>query len=237
MHLSAQENAAIDSLQNIISSTTNKNVKPDAVVELSIQYTTYNSPKAYEFAKQSIAFSQKINYPHGIIEGMNSLATLENNRGHFSEALTKLRDALTLAQKGNDKSATARCFLNMGNIYTTLKNYEKAIENYQKSYDLYYQIKDYDKSVTALNRIANRNMDIGNDLKDTFYYFNAIKIYSKSFKIANKTKDIKKIINSYVNMADAYNILGESTKNKSYLFYSLDNSMKGLRPELESRLC
>lgn len=236
LHLSAQENAAIDSLQNIISSTTNKKAKADALVELSIEYTTYNSPKAYEFAKQSIAFSQKINYPHGIIEGMNSLATLENNRGHFSEALTKLRDALTLAQKGNDKSATARCFLNMGNIYTTLKNYEKAIENYQKSYDLYYQIKDYDKSVTALNRIANRNMDIGNDLKDTFYYFNAIKIYSKSFKIANKTKDIKKIINSYVNMADAYNILGESTKNKSYLFYSLDNSMKGLRLSRENNL-
>ena len=236
LHLSAQENAAIDSLQNIISNTTNKKAKADALVELSIEYTTYNSPKAYEFAKQSIAFSQKINYPHGIIEGMNSLATLENNRGHFSEALTKLRDALTLAQKGNDKSATARCFLNMGNIYTTLKNYEKAIENYQKSYDLYYQIKDYNKSVTALNRIANRNMDIGNDLKDTFYYFNAIKIYSKSFKIANKTKDIKKIINSYVNMADAYNILGESTKNKSYLFYSLDNSMKGLRLSRENNL-
>lgn len=234
LHLNAQENPAIDSLQKIISSTHNKKAKANALIELSIEYTTYNSSKAYEYAKQSIAFSKEIKYPHGVIEGMNSLAILENNQGHFSEALTKLRDALTLAQKENDKSATARCFLNMGNIYTTLKNYQKAIENYQKAYDLYFQLKDYNNSITALNRIANRNMDIGNDLNDTSYYFNAIKIYAKSFKLASKTKDIKKIINSYVNMADAYNILGEKTKNKNYLFYSLDYSMKGLKLSREN---
>lgn len=225
----AQENPAIDSLQKIITGTSDKKVKADAIVELSLEYTNYNSPKAYEYAKQSIDFSQKINYPHGIMEGMNSLAMLENNRGNFSQALITLRDALKLAEKNKDPTAKARCFLNMGNVYSTLKNNQKAIENYQNAYDLYYQHKDYNKSITSLNRIANRNMDIGTELKDTFYYFKAIKIYTKSFNLAVKINDIKKIINSYANMADAYNILGEKTKNKSYLFYSLDNSMKGLK--------
>lgn len=234
--LTAQENPAIDSLVELIATTSDKEVKADAMVDLSVEYTNYDSPKAYEFAKQAIDFSQKINYPHGIIEGMNSLATLENNRGNFSEALITLRDALKLAEKNKDPTATARCFLNMGNVYSTLKNNNKAIENYQNAYDLFFQHKDYDKSITSLNRIANRNMDIGTELNDTAYYFKAIKIYVKSFNLAVKTNDIKKIINSYANMADAYNILGAKTKNKSYLFYSLDNSMKGLKLSRENKL-
>src|SRR3989344_5872392 len=193
-HLIAQENPAIDSLQKIIANTGDKKVKADAMVELSVEYTNYDSPKAYEYAKQAIDFSQKINYSHGIVEGMNSLATLENNRGNFSQALITLRDALILAEETKDKSATARCFLNMGNIYTTLKNYPKAIDCYQKAYDLYYQTKNYDKCLGALNRIANRNMDIGTELNDTTYYFKAIKIYSKCFKLAVKINDIQKII-------------------------------------------
>lgn len=235
-NLKAQENPTIDSIKNVIATANDKQTKADALVELSIEYNTFDSPKAYEFAKEAIAFSEKINYSHGIIEGMNSLAMLENNRGHFSEALIKLRDALVLAQKAKDDGATARCFLNMGNIYSTLKNNQKAIESYQKAYDLYYQIKDYDKSITGLNRIGNRTMDIGNELNDTTYYFKAIKIYSKAFKIAIRVNDIKKIINSYVNMADAYTILGDKTKNKNYLFYSLDNSLKGLKLARENNL-
>ncbi|CAN5427260.1 hypothetical protein BH10BAC1_BH10BAC1_09180 [soil metagenome] len=234
LHLNAQENPIIDSLQKIISITDDKIVKANAMVELSVEYASFNSPKAYEIAKQAVFFSKTINYPHGIIEGMNSLATLENNRGHFSEAMITLRDALVLSEKINDKSATARCLLNMGNIYSTLKNYQKAISSYQKAYDLYFQNNNFDNSITCLNRIANRTMDIGNELDDTTYYFNAIKIYSKSFTLANKTNDKKKIINSYANMADAYNILGERTQNKNYLFYSLDNSLKGLKLSREN---
>ncbi len=234
--LNAQENPAIDSLLKIITSTNNKNVKADAMVELSLEYANYDSPKAYEYAKQAIDFSQKINYPHGIAEGMNSLATLENNRGNFSQALITLRDALKLAEKNKDPIATARCFLNMGNVYSTLINNTKAIECYQNAYELYYQHKDYEKSTTCLNRIANRNMDLGTELNDTSYYFKAVKIYTKSFNLAVKTNDIQKIINSYANMADAYNILGAKTKNKSYLFYSLDNSMKGLKLSRENKL-
>lgn len=236
VQLYAQENPAIDSLQKIITNASDKKIKADALVELSVEYTNYDSPKAYEYAKQAIDFSQKINYPHGIVEGMNSLATLENNRGNFSQALITLRDALKLAEKNKDPTATARCFVNMGNVYTTLKNYQKAIDCYQKAYDLYYQTKNYDKSLGALNRIANRNMDIGTELNDTTYYFKAIKIYSRAFKLSVKIKDIQKVINSYANMADAYNILGDKTKNKSYLFYSLDNSMKGLKLSRENKL-
>jgi len=236
VQLNAQENSAIDSLQKIIATTNDKKVKADAMVDLSVECTNYDSPKAYEYAQQAIEFSQKISYPHGIVEGMNSLATLENNRGNFSQALITLRDALILAEKAADKSATARCFLNMGNIYTTLKNNQKAIDCYQKSYDLYYQNKDYDECITSLNRIANRQMDIGNELNDTNYYFKAIKIYSKAFNIAVKINDKKKIINSYANMADSYNLLGSKTKNKSHLFYSLDNSLKGLKLSRENNL-
>ncbi|MBL0330842.1 MAG: response regulator [Bacteroidetes bacterium] len=232
----AQENPAVDSLQKVISATNNKKTKADALVELSVEYINFNVPKAYEYAKQSIEFSKKIQYTHGIIEGMNSLAMLENNSGKFSQALIVLRDALHLAQENRDPTATARCYLNMGNVHSTLKNHQKAIENYQNAYDLYYQHKDYDQCIIALNRIANRTMDIGNELNDTSYFFKAINIYTNAFNIAKQINDIPKIINSYANMADAYNILGSKTNNKNYLFYSINYSLKGLKLSREYKL-
>lgn len=234
--LSAQENPAIDSLQKIITDAGDTKIKADALVEFSLEHISFDSKKAYEYAQQSISLSKKINYVHGEIEGMNALATIENNQGNFSNALILLRDALILSEKTKDENATAKCFLNMGNVYSTLINNKKAVDCYQKAYELFYQNKDYKKSVISLNRIANRNMDIGTELNDTNYYLNAIKIYTKSFKLATRINDIKQIINAYANMADAYNILGTKTKNKSYLFYSLDNSMKGLKLSRENRL-
>ena len=143
---------------------------------------------------------------------------------------------MIFSEKAKDEKSTAKCFLNMGNVYSTLINNKKAVDCYQKAYELFYQNKDYKRSVTSLNRIANRNMDIGTELNDTNYYLNAIKIYTKSFNLASRINDTKQIINAYANMADAYNILGFKTKNKSYLFYSLDNSMKGLKLSRKNKL-
>ena len=158
-----KENIAIDSLQKIIATTTNNKLKADALVELSNECINFDSKGAYAYAQQAISLSKETNYSHGEIEGMNTLATLENNRGNFIAALKTIRDALVLSEKVNDTNAMGNCFLTMGNIYSTLKNNEKAIVCYQKSYDLFFQNKDYNQSITSLNRIANRHMDIGNE--------------------------------------------------------------------------
>lgn len=55
----AQENPAIDSLQKIITNTSDEKLKADALVELALEYISFDSKQAYEYAKQSISLSKK----------------------------------------------------------------------------------------------------------------------------------------------------------------------------------
>lgn len=225
----------IDSLLDEVAGQKEDRPRADAMLALAVEYINVDAKKAYEYAKRAEGLSEKINYTRGEVEAINLLATLDNNEGKYADALLKLKTALQIAEAAKDEIAIAKCFLNIGDVYSTLKNNEKAVNNYQQAYTLFLRAKDYNNSITALNRIGNRNMDIGNVLSDTTYFFNAIQLYSKAFNLAVRINDKNKIINSYVNLADAYNILGVVTGNKTYFFHSLDNSLHGLKLSRENK--
>ena len=231
--------SAIDSLKRIVETDTNKIEVADALRELTNQLITTDEKKAYEYGSRSIHLSREINYPHGEIEALNSLAVLDKNQGLYSQSLTKLKEAILLAEKTTDENATADCYLNIGDVYSTLKNYNRAIANYERSYDLYKKLKKYGNAINALNRIANRNMDKGNftpSLTDTIYISKAIKIYETAKSLSVQLNDINKIVIAHVNLADAYNIFGKKTANKNYFYESIDFSLRSLKLARENKL-
>jgi len=231
----AQNSTYIDSLLNIVSNTTDNKLRVDAYAQLAQIYVNSETKKSREYANRAAALSEKINYPHGKIISLNAMAALDNSLGKHADALIKLKDALHQAEAIEDMSAIAKSFYYVGDVYSSLKNNKKAIQNYEKAAEMFAKANDEESLINTFDRIGNRNMDIGGELKDTSYFFAAIKIYSKSFALARKTDNKKKIINTYVNLADAYNILGVTTKNQSYFFHSLDNSLHGLKLSRENK--
>jgi signal transduction histidine kinase/ActR/RegA family two-component response regulator len=223
------QNAAIDSLLRLIAVSAQNDTMADALSQLSFNYLNYDLKKADEYATRAAALSDKLDYLHGKVTALTALATIDNNQGRYAPALIKLKTALLLAEQSDDDPAIAKCYFSIGDVYSTLKNNEKAISNYEKALQLFLKLNDTGNCISMLNRIANRNMDIGNAISDTSFFFKAITIYSKAFAMANREHDEKKIISTYVNLADAYNILGKVTRNKTYFFQSLDNSLRGLR--------
>lgn len=231
----AQNNTAIDSLLNIVSKTPEDKVRVDAYNQLAFTYITIDTKKSREFASRASALSEKINYKHGKITALNASAALDNSQGKHADALIKLKEALQQAQINIDEPAIAKCYFYIGDVYSTLKNNKKAVQNYDNAIDLFSRLNDQENLINTLNRVGNRHMDMGREMNDTTYFFAAIKIYSQAFTIASKTRNKKKMINAYVNLADAYNILGKITNNKSYFFHSLDNSLHGLRLSRENK--
>src|SRR6218665_276983 len=211
----AQHNPAIDSLLHISLTTTDTVAKVDALCALSGEYKYFNSKKSSAYAEQALSLSQQINYRHGEVMAMNLLAVLHQNNGNYSEALTRLKDALQIAEAEKDLKAISQCFLNIGDVYSTLKSYDKAISNYEKSAALAEQTNNDQDLIIALSRIGNRNMDKGNDGNDTTYIVKAIAIYNKTKTIAEQTKNNPRLINAYINLADAYIIFGRKTKNRN----------------------
>jgi len=231
----AQKSAAIDSLLQVISVAAEDQAMADALSQVAFEYLNYDIKKAGEFANRAVALSEKLDYMHGQVTGITALANIDNNQGRYADALIKLKTALLLSEQSSDDPAIAKCYYYIGDVYSTLNSNEKAISNYEKAMQLFLKEQDTQNFINTLNRIANRNMDLGNANNDTSYFFKAITIYTKAFEAATRAHDEKKIINTYVNLADAYNILGKVTGNKVYFFQSLDNSMRGLKRAREKK--
>jgi signal transduction histidine kinase/CheY-like chemotaxis protein len=223
------QTSTIDSLLDIVSSSPESQKMADVLSTLSFNYLNYDTKKAEEYARRAARLSEKLDYTHGRITAITAMSALDNNQGRYTDALIKLKDALALAEQTADEPGIAKCYYYIADVYSTLKNNEKAIENYEKALQLFVKLNNTSDCINTLNRIANRNMDIGNAKNDTAFFLKAIRIYSKSSAMAFKSGDYKKIINSYVNLADAYNLLGKVTGNKVYYFQSLDNSLRGLK--------
>lgn len=225
----AQRNPVVDSLLNIVSSVSDTTKKVEALYKIAVELKDVDYKNATTYANKSIALAKKANYTHGLINSLIILAQLDHSKGNYAEALIKLKEALEFSKKEKDNTAIAQCFLSIGDVYSTLKSYDKAISNYEKCEDLSRQEKNDETTIVALGRIGNRYMDIGNETNDTNHIVKAIAIYEKGRKLSEHINDTKKIINAYVNLADAFIILGKKTKNKNYFFWSIDYSLRSMK--------
>lgn len=225
----SQNNPLADSLQKNVDEAVTPQQKVDALCALAFEYKTIDIKKANRYADQAFVLAKENNYTHGFISALNMLADLDHSRGNYADALTKLKEALEFAQKENDNKAMALCFLNIGDVYSTLHSFDKAISNYEKCNTLSQQEKNNQVAIIALNRIGNRNMDKGNASNDTTFIAKAISIYGQAQKLSEKINDLRKVINSYVNLADAYIILGKKTHNKNYYFWSIDYALRAIK--------
>ncbi len=189
-----------DSLLVVLNGTTDDYKKADLLKEIALEYTTHDNNKSIDYVNQSIALSKKINYSKGIIEGLNQLALNERTKGNYSTALIHLKEAYVLAQNESDLNLSANSLLNIGDVYSTLKNYNKAILHYQKAYDIYLKENNRPQLIICLSRIGNRTMDLGKELNDSTYFFKAINIYDAANQQAIAINDKSKSIVLNVNM-------------------------------------
>jgi signal transduction histidine kinase/DNA-binding NarL/FixJ family response regulator len=237
----AQNAHYVDSLNKTLDTTSSDKLKADIFRELVYEYMYSDVKKAYECGLKSINIAKQINYKHGEIDALNALSIIDKNEGNYSKAFSKLKEAVILCEKYNDSDAESRTYLNIGDVYSQLNDYRKAISNYQKAYEINTAIKDYERCVTNLSRIGNRHMDIGNYEGDTTHIYTAIEFYKKAMDIAEKINNKQKYTLMHINLADAMIILGTKSNNKQTLFYALDYSLRSLKlsrefdlPDLEA---
>ncbi len=226
----------MDSLALLLNKSTDDYQKADLLRELAFELTVHDNNKSIDYVNQSISLSKKINYSKGIIEGLNQLALNERTKGNYSLALIHLKEAFLLAQNESDLNLSANSLLNIADVYSTLKNYNKAILYYQKAYEIYLKKSNKTQQIICLSRIGNRTMDIGGELNDSSYFFKAINIYEAAKELSITVDEKAKSLVLQVNLADAYNILGKHTHNKFHLFHSINYSLQVLKLAREFKI-
>lgn len=219
----------------VVKTTTNNNQKANALKNLSHEYIDIDASKAYQIGLQAVALAKQINDIDCQVAALSELAILDRNSGNYSKALSTLKEAIKIAETINDTTSISKCFIAVGDVYSTLLNYDKAISYYQEALVLNHSKKNL-QVITSLSRIGNRLMDKGREANDTNFMLAAIDSYLKAKDIASAIRNNKQYINAYVSLADAYNIFGKTSNNTHHLYESLNNSMLSLQLAQASNL-
>lgn len=225
----AQQNPVIDSLTAILQQVKSDKEKAEILAKLSAAYKNVNSEKAMILAEEGISLAHKIKDTASEVMCNIQIALIERERGKFAASLTRLKENLKKVQNTKYYNALSSCYITIGDVYSVLENYDKAIQYYDQAIIL--NRKDYNREdlVTAINRKANRYMDKGRMKNDTLSFYKAISLYQNAISESPSTTPTRWSINTVVCLADAYNILGQYTHNKSHLFKSLNYSMYSLK--------
>ncbi|MDP2387894.1 MAG: ATP-binding protein [Bacteroidota bacterium] len=225
----AQDARLTDSLQKIVSSSPDNKKRIGALCKLSHVYINLDAQKAYRYGQNAVSLAKKTNDKIGVITALNELSIIDKNEGRYSKALSKLKEALIIAEAIPDSVAMAKTYISIGDVYSVLLNYDKAIDNYNKAHELNNISHDFDVEITSLDRIGNRYMDKGGAVNDTNYFYKAIGIYEKAKGISEKNGQNLYYISTCIALADAYNILGRKAANTKHLNKSLEYSNLSLK--------
>ncbi len=231
----AQLKMIVDSLQKRVDTAATLESRIKCLNDLAFRLLDYDNDQAFRTATEAKTISDSIFSTKGQVNALNILALVNKEKGNYTIALEQLKTALSIAESTNDSISLARTCYTIGDVFKSLKSYDRATIYFRQSYEYYVGLKQWSMSVIATNKIAHTYLDKAIDRDDTVYYKKAMDWYNKALEGSIKLNENHKITVAYVNLANAYNKLGNKTRNEEYLFKSLDYSMRGLRLARKSK--
>jgi len=152
---------------------------------------------------------QNINDVAGIILALNEKANIYYLSGNTRQAEATFLDILNICQANDYDVLTAKTFQKLGDLYLIDSLYQKALNNYLKSLDVFKKAGD-------LNSAATLFLDIGNVYFIMKEYDNAIENFNKSLETA-KLRNLESLLsNIYLKLSEVYDEKGDNEIALSY---------------------
>ena len=109
---------------------------------------------ALDYFDKSLYHNRKDILPNEVIGCMANMAIIYEKQYRYKEALQSYQNALEIAEQRRDSSYIAGIWLNLGILSHQMKDDEKALEIFGKTYAYYSSIHDTLKMGNILNNIA-----------------------------------------------------------------------------------
>ncbi|MGD9930627.1 MAG: ATP-binding protein [Mangrovibacterium sp.] len=132
-----------------------------------------------------------------------NLGSILTNRGERTKGLRHLLEALAYFEKEGDPQIIARILNNVAVNYHAWKDYDKALEFYERTLVTYRELGDFVGQAIVIN-------NIGEIYKDKKEYQKALSYYQSTLQIA-QTAEIGDYYSAYgwIGLAETYLLLGE----------------------------
>ncbi len=191
-----------DSLLKLLPAVKEDTAKVSLLINLAKANKNSDITAAYKYVAEALKLSQTIGYKRGIFFALNNEISLIRIEGKDSLALEKCKNFVSLAEKSRDSFNIAAGYLNLGEVYDSNGDNEKAMFNCFKGTGIAERLNDQgllQDAYSALQRIYFSRSEFD---KAIFYG-------QKAIGIAQVMGDRSRIMTQSYNLAQTYNL----TKN------------------------
>jgi tetratricopeptide (TPR) repeat protein len=179
-HLSStvlsQNTKVIDSLQNLANIAKEDTIKANLLKKISEAYLEFDLEKSFDYAKRSLALSEKIGSKKGIANAYFLMGNICNYKAEHREAIVWFKRSLALQKELSLDSDVSQTYSSIGYCYEDMGNFIEAKTNYFASLKIREKLKDK-------IGIAKCNANIGTVYYQTESLEEALKFLLPALKI------------------------------------------------------
>ncbi|MCD4745469.1 MAG: tetratricopeptide repeat protein, partial [Bacteroidales bacterium] len=215
-------------------------------------YTIGSSHEAIKYFQQSVNLYEKLENKQKTSTLLSYIGMAYKDLGEYDKASKYLFESLIVAEemlledaseekRTNLKITIIDIYNSLGNVYSKLYKNDKALEYYNKTYELGLEIDDKQGIATALHNMGNINLDFGNLDTAEVLLKRSLEIktqYGAKNSIPSTLHNLADVYWNKKDYAEAYNLyeqaikMNRETGNNYSLAYGLNN-IGGLCIELK----
>ena len=171
---------ALESYENAIKVLPEGKTKSNVMFKISeINRYFKDYDNALEYTLNGFEIRETMNDSAGIIAGYNNIANIYSDKGQLTEAKNYYEKALNFTIKYKNKKTQATILLNLAGLNINLKNFEIAIEQATKSFNISEELENYTNMMAAL-------INKGLVYYHTKEYNNSLEAYNQAYKICEE---------------------------------------------------
>ncbi|HWY12291.1 MAG TPA: tetratricopeptide repeat protein [Bacteroidia bacterium] len=190
----------VDSLENIVKTTTNDSIKIITLVDLTAYIHLNDINKGFAYTDEAYKIAQKTNGAFGISLCLNTYGNLHVAMHNYDKAIDFYKKSLAISERVNDVENISRVLGNIGLVYEAKGDYAKSFEYAYKSLAIDEKGKRQEGLATVYNNIGNLFYEQEN-------YDKALEFHNKSLKIKEALNDKEGIVTSLNNIGTIYDAL------------------------------
>lgn len=188
----------VDSLENILKSSTDKKKVIDAKAELvKCYYSAGNKVKSLDLYHKTLLDAKRIDYQEGIAALYNSYGINFYNISQFDSALYYFEKSVVIREKIKDNLGLLKGLNNIGSLYYALGDNKKGLEYLEKALKKESDLNVKEGTYVSINNIGF--IYIGLKLyRKSFYYF------KKAEKVNLENNNKQSLVYTYDGMSTSY---------------------------------
>ncbi len=214
-----------DSLMSLLDNSKQNKSQANILVELTLIYYKLKNDSALYYAKESLNYSQRIDYTKGIGESYLLLGRINRGKNKMNDAIIFYEQAEKNFIKIEAKDRLASVYNNLGLIKKNQGNFRRASHYYNLSVENYKEVGDKFGEAAALSNLGVIYFRTGNYEKATKYYIDALKIRERINDNSGIATTLANLGNLSLEQKD-YNKALEYFDNAKSKFLELNNQLK-----------